>query len=236
MDYLDIKNWLNKGGNFADGVKLYEAFGTDEYLKKTFFKRPESDYLKQKLKAEIESIFKKLDPIINVPVIEPLPKVIEEKRDRVGLSNEDFFNLPKELQEHRLNISKLYGEAMTARRQIRQSLQLPSKGTLTLQEAFHLMSQITNNGKGVPFRLLWLTYNEDTGEGGEVKELDCILKFGNKTASKYKNISKSNSDRRDARHDIHGTFNVQIVNTIEIRKVHSWLIFQVNGYDVVMGG
>lgn len=236
MDYLEIKTWVLKHGSFAEGVKIYEAFGKDPYLKNVFFKRPESAYIMQKLRAEIESIYKGLQPVINVPVIEASPKVVEEKREYKGLSNEDFFNLPKELQEHRLNISKLYGEAMTARREIRQGMQLPSKGTLTLQEAFHLMSQITNNGKGIPFRMVWLTFNEDTGEGGDVKDMDCILKFGNKTASKYKNISKSNSDRRDARHDIHGTFNVQIVNTIEIRKVHSWLIFQVNGYDVVMGG
>lgn len=235
MDYKELKNWIENKGTYADGVTIYAALGNNAYFKTNLFTRPESAFVRDKLYAELLAIYKTTSPIIEVPVIEIKPKVIETKREYKGLDNNDFFNLPRDLQEKRLKIGSLYGEVMQNRKKIRQQLALPSKGVLSLQEAYHVMGQITGNNKPVPFKLAWITYNEDTGQGGDLKELDCVIKWGNRTGSRFKPLTPADTVRKDARHDIHGTFNVQISNTIEVRKVHTWLIFQVNGYDIVIG-
>lgn len=235
MDYKDLKNWIENNGSYVNGVLIYMALGSNDYYKSNLFVRPESQFTRDKLYSELKAIYNNTKPTIEVPIIEIKPQKTDTKREYKGLDNNEFFDLPRELQEKRLKIGSLYGDVMNQRKAIRQELALPSKGVLSLQEAYHIMGQVMGNNKPVPFKLAWVTYNEDTKVGGDLKELDCVIKWGNRTGSKFKPLAAADTIRKDARHDIHGTFNVQILNTIEVRKVHTWLIFQVNGYDIVIG-
>ena len=241
--YKPLQNWLRTNGTYETGVELYTVLGKDDYLKNVLFKRRESNFIYEKLRGELEKILKELKPVMEVPIVKenalvkkPIIEKLDKKHEYSGVSVDEFFNLPQELQKARLEIGQCYAEVVRMRRIIKRELNLPAaKGTITLQEAFYQMSQVTKDKKGIPFEMTWVTYNSDTGEGGEMLTHDCILKFGNKTGSKYKTITPKESDRRDPRHDIHGTVNIQIANTIELRKLHTWLIFRVNGWDVVIG-
>lgn len=244
MDPLQkINHWLSTSGTYADGVELYNQLGSDNYLKASFFTRPASSFTHSRLIAELRHIQSTYQPIMQSPVVldnnvqnQPPATIVNENKKvdlNRSLSIDDFFNLPQQLQRHRLSISQLFSQVITMRLAIKRELNLPSKGTITLQEAFHQMSQL-HNGRGVPCQLLWITYNEQTGRSGNIMKYNVVLKFGNKTATKFKPSTPANSDRRDPRHDIHGTCNVQLTETLEIKTIHTWLIFQCNGFDVTI--
>lgn len=242
MDPLQqITHWLNSKGNYPEGVMLYQKLGADQYLKTSLFCRPCNSFIYDRLRSELQKIKDTYRPVMEAPIIQQqsvsnapiVPNTGKLPTPDRGLSIDDFFNLPQELQRHRLSISALFSEVISFRMAIRRELNLPTKGTITLQEAFHQMSQL-HNDKGVPCKLLWITYNEQTGKAGRIMEYEVVLKFGNRTGSKFKVSTPANSDRRDPRHDIHGTCNVQLTGTLEIRTVHTWLIFQCNGFDVTI--
>jgi hypothetical protein len=253
--YQTLNQWLTTQGTFSQGVQLYNILGKNEYYRTTLFTRKESPFLYDKLKSELQTIFNNLKTIKEVPILQPNNKITNNPKTNnkitnnpitnnpitnnqptkyTSLSVDDFFNLPQELQRSRMLISQYYAQVIKLRKQIKRQLNLPpALGTVTLQEAYQIMAQTTSTGKAIPFNLLWLTYNEETQKGGETKHLDCVLKFGNKTASRYKSITKK--ETKNPHHEIHGTINVQLHNTVEIRKLHTWLIFRINNWDVVIG-
>lgn len=230
-----LEEFISNGGSWQQGVELYRALGTDNYLKNYLFARGENEYSFTRLKEELNKIHQDLKTVTAAPILsEPVNNQVKKEQTKPGISVDDFFNLPQELQRRRLEIGQLYSEVITNRQAIRRVLNLPSKGTVTLQECFHIMSQLDRRGRPQPFTLTWVTYDTKTKKGGEVKQLDCVLKFGNKTGSKYKPVADAVSDRRDPRHFIHGTINLQVCNTLEIRKANTWLIMNINGYDVTL--
>ena len=241
-------NYIQNGGTYAQGVEIYNALGKDDYLKNFLFARGENAFSFERLKKELGIIHKELSVVLEAPSLSTKSKAelgpvahSPKKNDNTnfgqkrGISVDDFFNLPQELQRRRLEIGELYSEIVTYRKAIRAQLPFASTGKITLQEAFDIMFQLDSRGRAIPFNIVWITYDSKNDTGGVVKQLDCVLKHGNKTGSKYKTTQAAVSDRRDPRHDIHGTINLQICNTLELRKAHTWLIFMLNGYDVILG-
>lgn len=241
----DLINFITKGGTYNQGVEIYNALGTDNYLKNFLFARGENAFSFERLKKELGLLYQNLSVVLEAPkIIAPkekveLPKFTMPQQDEIavkrGISIDDFFNLPHELQRSRMEIGQLYSEIVTYRKAIRAQLPYTGKGKITLQEAFDIMFQLDSRGRAIPFNIVWITYDSKADTGGELKHLDCVLKHGNKTGSKYKAVASAVSDRRDPRHDIHGTINLQICNSFELRKAHTWLIFMLNGYDVILG-
>lgn len=230
-----LDDFLQNNGPYSLGVEIYNAIGTDNYLKTFLFARAQNAYSFERLKSELRKIHTELRAI-EAPVLSTKPKAeLPPKEKPQGLSVDDFFNLPQELQRRRLEIGQLYSEIVAWRKQVHAQLGQPYQGTITLQECFDIMFQLDSRGRPVPFNITWLTWDEKRQTGGQVKKLDCFLKNGNRTGSKFKPVTAAVSDRRDPRHDIHGTINLQIKNTFEIRKAHTWLIFSLNGYKVILG-
>lgn len=249
MNYQEqLITFIENGGTYNQGVEIYNALGTDDYLKNFLFARGQNTFSFERLKKELALIHQDLSVVLQAPTIinttkpravpginNPSEKEQKEYIQKRGISIDDFFNLPHELQRSRMEIGQLYPEIVTYRKAIRAQLPYTGKGKITLQEAFDIMFQLDSRGRAIPFNIMWITYDSKTDTGGELKHLDCVLKHGNKTGSKYKAVASAVSDRRDPRHDIHGTINLQICNSFELRKAHTWLIFMLNGYDVILG-
>jgi hypothetical protein len=230
-----LEEFISRGGSWEQGIEIYQALGTDNYLKNYLFPKGENEYSFNRLREELTKIHSSLSEVLSAPKLNTaVNKPVKKKATAAGLSVDDFFNLPEELQRRRLEIGQLYSEVITCRKAIRRVLNLPSKGTITLQECFHIMSQLDRRGNPIPFAITWITFDTKSNTGGEVKQLDCFLKFGNKTGSKYKPVAEAVSDRRDPRHFIHGTINLQVCNTLEVRKANTWLIMNINCYDVIL--
>lgn len=234
MDYPDLKEWVEKQGDFPTGLALYMKLGNNAYLKNVFFqKQPVNSFMKEKLRSELTAIYKAAQPVVNVPVLKG-PEVIKTKPKKEGLETSQFFDLPKELQKKRLEISQLYAQAMNMRRVIRREINMAFSGSVTLEEAFLIMNQVDSRGNNIPFDLVWVTYNDQTNEGGDVKNLPCVIKWGNKSGSRFKATPKELTKKVNANHQIHGTFNVLIKGSIEIRKVHTWLMVAINGKEIII--
>lgn len=77
----EIREWLEKGQEYAQGVALYESYGSSQVVL-TVLQRGANDYTRQKLKAELL----KLLEVENVHVVATSAKRVEKSAKRVHVA------------------------------------------------------------------------------------------------------------------------------------------------------
>jgi hypothetical protein len=98
------------------------------------------------------------------------------------------------------------------------------------------MDSVDKQGEPVPFRLWYFTFNEDQQTGGELKKSFATVRFKASPKLRFAKNKKDHVKKRvNPNHSIHGTVNIQMVNTLEFRTVHTWLIMQINDQPVTLG-
>lgn len=165
-------------------------------------------------------------PIISAS--KPKPKIWEKK---TGVK--DYYSLPDQLKMKRDEISLMFKEVIRWRAEVHKLIGTSDKKMITLEAAFAIMDQIDEHGNAVPFSLTYVTYNDSTKEGGQVIKARSKVRFKETNIARYSvGASKIKKNRKNPHHSVHGTMTLQWVNTLEIRTVHTYLIFEINDRPV----
>lgn len=104
----------------------------------------------------------------------------------------------------------------------------------TLTEA----REIVRTGK--PCDITFCTFDEKRGTGGKRERYEqCTLVKGSESSGEAAPASTApgsaaSSSSKNPHHLMHGTFNVKLKGSSEMRKIHWLLIEMINGFQVVM--
>jgi hypothetical protein len=106
---------------------------------------------------------------------------------------------------------------------------------IALGQVLEQMEAIDRKGNAVPFDVKFVTANEKTGEGGDIKHYPFAVMLTNRSnrvnaSDKPKAIAHR---RKKANHWENATRNIQLLGSGKIKKIHIWLITEFNGEKVV---
>lgn len=106
---------------------------------------------------------------------------------------------------------------------------------IELRTALNEMEAVDQMGNPIPFNIEFVTANEATGEGGEIKRYvnAIMLSHNHHRVNKGKKIRQIKSSRKRANHWRNATRNIQLKGDNRIRKINIWLITQFNDEPVV---
>ena len=233
MIATEIARWKTEGKNYKRAVELYQKYGQNTLIL-TLIKTPETTFTKQKLYQDLENILATESP--NAEVVDFVEQVYQKPVVYPKNGVDPAITLPTNLIKKQEEIKELYKQSLELRRRIHNLIPTIDRQPITLQQCFQIMEQQDQQGSPIPFTLTWVTYNEETGAGGKVHKSLCITRFNQKGKFRFavgKKMIKKN--RTNPLHSQHGTVNVQLVNSLEYRKIHTWLIFQINNTPVTLG-
>lgn len=220
------------------GVELYRKYGENSLVLK-LCNGSASSFSFNKLKAGLEALIADETPIHNSkeavqPILEedkPKAKIWEKKQ---GVKN--FDALPEVLQKKRIEVGQLFKEMILLRKEMHQIIGTKDRRPIDLEEAFAMMDQVDSNGDAIPFSIVYVTYNQELNTGGDVIRARAKVRFKQKGVQRFASGKKKVATaRKNPNHSKHGTVNIQWVNTLEYRTVHTYLIFEINGLPVTLG-
>lgn len=214
-----IKQWIDNGCKYDEGIKLYDIYGESNVLK-DLFKKFKSRYYCEKLYTEL----------ITIKVNYEKSNIITPKE--VKAKEVEFELLPDKLQRLDREKAKLFKSILQNRTEIKKMLKLKTNGRITMADALREMEQLDKFKRLKPFSVTYMSFNKKSNRGGQVLRFpSCYLRVINNTGSKIKRTGKLGT--RQPSHWMNSTRNFEPIGSNEIKKLHIWLIFEFNGMEVV---
>lgn len=222
--------------DFAKGVKLYAKYGKDASTLK-ILNSGTTSYTKRKLKAALEALLQKENT--TKAILTEIATAKQPIKLRVYESkSKPTRKLDERAQKLKDEVGVLYRRCIYLRHSIRHQIGAPDKMPLTMEQAFQMMENIDGRKQAIPFTLRWLTYNHAMQTGGKVMEELVVfrVKEDRRVGGFAKGKKAAKAISNSPNHRIHGTINVQQVDgSDQVRTVHSYLIFEINGRPVQLG-
>ena len=112
------------------------------------------------------------------------------------------------------------------------------KAIITLPEVLKQMDQFDEKGKPVPFSIKFVTCDLRRKSGGELIELENVVKCVGKKKGKVifddrKKTPNKKKEKKNPKHWDNSTRNILIPSSGQIRKCHIRLITEFNGQKVI---
>jgi hypothetical protein len=232
--YHDINRWIKSGCQWHTGAELYILHGTNRLLLK-LCGGAESSFARDKLTTALKAMAADAEPVqesrdMAKEALIPDKPTIKVWDKKAGVK--DYFSLPQHLKAKRDEISTEFKDVIRWRKEMHLLIGTSDKRMITLEEAFAIMDQVDGDGNAVPFVLTYVTYNSDLGTGGEIIKALSKVRFKQQGIARFSTSKTERKNRKNPNHGTHGTMTLQWVNTLEIRKVHTYLIFEINDRPV----
>lgn len=238
--HIDISRWLHSKQCYKSGIELFKkACGDEFYI--NLFESYENPFTRGKLEEMLQdwadniNTNNKVDDAVNISTDD------NETRDTSNSTVDTLYtnSIPDVIINYKAEKGRLFKEVLEHRRIIKKTIPLNTKGWITLRNALKIMEQISKTGKSVPFSITYVTWNDSTHRGGEIicwKK--AVLANLNLTGSRLQSSRKTKQLHsviaKNPNHWKHGTRNINPEDSIEVRKLHIWLIFEFNGQEVLL--
>lgn len=109
---------------------------------------------------------------------------------------------------------------------------------ISLAEVLRQMEASDSKGQPIPFSITYQKYNKRTKQGGDLVSINnAVLTKTNKTYTKFINTSAKplyTPQAKAPNHFANATRNIREVGTMDITKIHIYLIYIFNEQEVVM--
>lgn len=102
--------------------------------------------------------------------------------------------------------------------------------TITYANMIHVMDQVNKQGEPVPFSCRFVTADRKRNTGGEIIEIKKAIKVVGK---KRDGSLQYTTTPKNPRHWDNATRNIAVLPGKNIRKVHTRLIIQFNGMNII---
>lgn len=229
MNETTVKDWFKKE-DYEEGVRILEEIEYDKYTIE-LLKKFKNAFTINKLRECMDLILEDLKP-------NPIESKIPSPEKQV-----DFFSMPEILQRMDVEKSELFRETLQLRSAIKKLIKpqlkkvIRGSSRMTVKEACDIMAQTDKRGKPIPFSISVITADISNKTGGEfISWSNCTLNIANKSGSKtYTIADRPPVHSKNPNHWGNSTRNIKPLGQVDIRKIHIWLIFEMNGAEVTMG-
>jgi hypothetical protein len=241
---IDIERWLSKPTDFTKGLELFKQSVGDTYYIGLFEKFPDASFTQSKMIDMLREYAKGFEVEEVKELVESRPEAVKPKKHfpqpNPELKTEKIkgHQVPEKIRLLQDEKSVLYKQCLYYRKEMKELLKLKTTGTLSVKEALDIMDKKDSTGRNVPFSLTYVTWSDREQTGGTVISY-------NKAALAHLNMSGSRviktrkirtlKPSKNPNHWKNGTRNINPEGTWEVRKVHIWLIFELNGKEVTLG-
>lgn len=226
--YADLTIWAENGKGWEDSISLYEKLvGKDTALALAI--QCKSSFTENAILSKLEDLH------ATAQADRAAVEVFRNENSKVSShSTNHNITLPQSLAQAYAQKSELYKSIVANRSTIKKILAaefgVKFKGPqLTIKQALDIMKQINKNDDPIPFSIKYMTANLSAATGGE-------LIYYEKAAllSRYTHGNSYKDRRSNHKHWINSTRNIRPVGTTDTRKLHIWLILELNGQEVIL--
>lgn len=239
--HIEINRWLSSSQDFEQGIALFEKACNDEFFL-NLFKKYENPYTRGKLEEKLQewadtiSTQNKASQAIEDSESQDtgLDKIVKSAIEPI-VGN----NMPEVILNFQQEKGILFKEILQHRRKIKETLDLKTKGYIVLRDALRMMEQLTKTGKSLPFSITYITWNDSTHRGGEIISWSkAVVANLNLTGSRIQPTRRARPltqvKGKNPNHWKNSTRNINPEGSLEVRKLHIWLIFEFNGMEVLL--
>lgn len=187
----------------------------------------ENSFTEGKLRDELEKHFENTD-------------IREQNQEPITNLEEQDFDPVKFVEELNRKKNLLYKEAINDRNMLVNICKDEISFTgysLTVAEMTKLMEQTDKMGNPIPFSLVFVTWNNSTQKGGDLRQMENMeLTSINKTGTKQKRPRRSGPyiSSKSPNHWKNSTRNIKPVYGHDVTKINIWLVMAFNGHPVTM--